>query len=49
MAVLKRRLRRMPNPFGLVTWRPSDGAETLAASVDEYLPNAVTAGRGRWS
>ena len=31
----------MPNPWGLVTWRPPDGAETLVASVDEYLPGAV--------
>ena len=31
----------MPTPWGLVTWRPPDGAETLAASVDEYLPGAV--------
>jgi maltokinase len=25
----------------LVIWQPSDGAETLVASVDEYLPGAV--------
>ena len=31
----------MPTPWGLVTWRPADGEETLAASVDEYLPGAV--------
>lgn len=31
----------MPTPWGLVTWRPANGAETLAASVDEYLPGAV--------
>jgi maltokinase len=31
----------MPSPWGLVTWRPPDGAETLVASVDEYLPGAV--------
>ena len=31
----------MPTPWGLVTWRSPDGAETLAASVDEYLPGAV--------
>ena len=31
----------MPTPWGLVTWRPADGAETLVASVDEYLPGAV--------
>lgn len=33
--------RGMPNPWGLVTWQPSGGEETLAASVDEYLPGAV--------
>jgi len=31
----------MPSPWGLVTWQPPDGAETLVASVDEYLPGAV--------
>ncbi len=31
----------MPSPWGLVTWQPPDGAETLVASVDEYLPDAV--------
>ena len=31
----------MPTPLGLVTWQPADGAETLVASVDEYLPGAV--------
>lgn len=31
----------MPAPWGLVTWRPADGEETLAASVDEYLPGAA--------
>jgi maltokinase len=31
----------MPTPWGSVTWRPADGEETLAASVDEYLPGAV--------
>jgi maltokinase len=31
----------MPTPWGLVTWRTPDGAETLVASVDEYLPAAV--------
>jgi maltokinase len=31
----------MPAPWGLVTWRPPGGAETLVASVDEYLPGAV--------
>jgi maltokinase len=33
--------RFMPNPWGLVTWRPDDGPETLAVNVDEYLPGAV--------
>ena len=31
----------MPTPWGLVTWRQPDGAETLVASVDGYLPGAV--------
>ena len=31
----------MPTPWGLVTWRSPDGARTLVASVDEYLPGAV--------
>jgi maltokinase len=31
----------MPSPWGLVTWQPPDGAETLVASVDEYLPGAA--------
>jgi len=31
----------MPSPWGLVTWQPPDGAETLVTSVDEYLPGAV--------
>lgn len=31
----------MPAPWGLITWRSSGGEETLAASVDEYLPGAV--------
>ncbi len=31
----------MPAPWGLVTWQPPDGAETLVANVDEYLPGAV--------
>ncbi len=31
----------MPRPWGLITWQPPDGAETLVASVDEYLPGAV--------
>ncbi len=31
----------MPSPWGLVTWQPPGGAETLVAYVDEYLPGAV--------
>jgi maltokinase len=31
----------MPAPWGLVTWRPSGGEETLVASLDEYVPGAV--------
>ena len=31
----------MPSPLGLVTWQPADGAETLVATVDEFLPGAV--------
>lgn len=31
----------MPTPWGLVTWTPPDGAETLAATVTGYLPGAV--------
>jgi maltokinase len=31
----------MPAPWGLVTWHPPGGAETLVANVDEYLPGAV--------
>lgn len=31
----------MPTPWGLITWRQSDGTETLVASVDEFLPDAV--------
>ena len=33
--------RSMPRPWGVVTWRPGDGLETLVANVDEYLPGAV--------
>ncbi|WP_328350141.1 aminoglycoside phosphotransferase [Mycobacterium sp. NBC_00419] len=33
--------RFMPQPWGLVTWQPDSGAETLVANVDEYLPGAV--------
>ena len=31
----------MPAPWGLVTWQPPGGAETLVANVDDYLPGAV--------
>jgi maltokinase len=31
----------MPTPWGLVTWKAADGAETLVANVDDYLPGAV--------
>ena len=31
----------MPAPWGLVTWQQPDGADTVVASVDEYLPGAV--------
>jgi maltokinase len=31
----------MPTPWGLVTWRHPDGAETMVANVDGYLPGAV--------
>ncbi|KAA0080559.1 aminoglycoside phosphotransferase [Mycolicibacterium sp. P9-64] len=31
----------MPAPWGLVTWLPPGGAETLVANVDDYLPGAV--------
>jgi maltokinase len=31
----------MPAPWGMVTWQPAGGAETLVANVDEYLPGAV--------
>jgi maltokinase len=30
-----------PTPWGLVTWRQPDGAQTMVANVDEYLPGAV--------
>ncbi|CAN5883210.1 hypothetical protein BH09ACT7_BH09ACT7_51760 [soil metagenome] len=33
--------RGMPRPWGLVTWQPPAGAQTLVAVVDEYLPGAV--------
>src|ERR1700712_4416775 len=31
----------MPEPWGLVAWRPSGGAETLVAAVDGYVSGAV--------
>lgn len=31
----------MPTPWGVVTWTPPDGAETLVATVTGYLPGAV--------
>lgn len=31
----------MPTPWGVVTWQPPDGVETMVAYVDEYLPGAV--------
>lgn len=31
----------MPAPWGLISWQPPGGAETLVANVDEYLPGAV--------
>ncbi len=31
----------MPTPWGLVTWHPDGGAETLVATVTGYLPGAV--------
>lgn len=33
--------RSIPTPWGMITWQPRDGAETLVVSVDEYLPGAV--------
>lgn len=33
--------RYMPQPWGLITWQPAGGAETLVVNVDEYLPGAV--------
>lgn len=33
--------RFMPAPWGLVTWQPDSGAETMVVSVDQYLPGAV--------
>nr|WP_205267280.1 glucosamine kinase [Mycolicibacterium sphagni] len=33
--------RSMPTPWGLITWRPGDGPETLVVNVDGYLPGAV--------
>lgn len=31
----------MPTPWGVVTWTPDGGAETLVATVTGYLPGAV--------
>lgn len=31
----------MPTPWGVVTWTPERGAETLVATVNGYLPGAV--------
>ncbi|TPG36103.1 glucosamine kinase [Mycolicibacterium hodleri] len=31
----------MPSPWGVITWEPPNGAATLAANVDDYLPGAV--------
>lgn len=31
----------MPTPWGLITWRPPGGDETVVAYADEYLPGAV--------
>jgi maltokinase len=33
--------RGMPNPWGLITWQPPAGPQTLVATIDEYLPGAV--------
>lgn len=33
--------RHMPQPWGLITWQPDDGPETLVVNVDEFLPDAV--------
>ncbi len=33
--------RYMPQPWGLVTWQPAGGQETLVANVDAYLAGAV--------
>ncbi|HTY28247.1 MAG TPA: glucosamine kinase, partial [Mycobacterium sp.] len=33
--------RFMPSPWGLITWKPDGGAETLVVNADEYLPGAV--------
>lgn len=33
--------RGMPRPLGMLTWSPPDGAETVVAYVDEYVPGAV--------
>jgi maltokinase len=31
----------MPTPWGVITWTPEGGAETLVATVNGYLPGAV--------
>lgn len=31
----------VPAPWGMVTWRPDGGAETVVVTVAEYLPGAV--------
>ncbi|MET0701574.1 MAG: glucosamine kinase [Mycobacterium sp.] len=33
--------RGMPTPWGLITWQPPTGAQTLVATIDEYVPGAV--------
>ena len=33
--------RGMPTPWGLVTWHPPGGPETLVAGVDEFIVDAV--------
>ena len=35
------RFTGMPAPWGMVTWQPARGDETVVAYVDEYLPGAV--------
>lgn len=36
-----KRFAGIPTPWGIVTWHPRCGAETLVASADAYLPGAV--------